>query len=53
MLDEPLTFPQISPQTVTDLETVLAAWQDATTRLEQTHVALREEVRLLTDELAR
>ena len=51
MLDEPLTFPQISPQTVTDLETVLAAWQDATTRLEQTHVALREEVRRLTDEL--
>jgi signal transduction histidine kinase len=51
MLDETLTFPQISPQTVTDLETVLAAWQDATARLEQTHVTLRDEVRRLTDEL--
>jgi signal transduction histidine kinase len=51
MLDETLTFPQISPQTVTDLETVLAAWQDATGRLEQTHVVLRDEVKRLTDEL--
>jgi len=33
------------------LETVLAAWHDATVRLEQTHGALREEVRRLTDEL--
>lgn len=34
-----------------DLETVLTAWQDATARLEQTHEALRGEVRRLTEEL--
>jgi signal transduction histidine kinase len=34
-----------------DLETVLAAWQAATGRLERTHHALRAEVRRLTDEL--
>ncbi len=34
-----------------DLETVLAAWQEATLRLEQTHEALRAEVRRLTEEL--
>lgn len=34
-----------------DLETVLAAWHDATLRLEQTHEALRGEVRRLTEEL--
>jgi signal transduction histidine kinase len=34
-----------------DLETVLAAWHSATLRLEQTHEALRGEVRRLTDEL--
>ena len=34
-----------------DLEAVLAAWQEATVRLEQTHEALRGEVRRLTDEL--
>jgi signal transduction histidine kinase len=34
-----------------DLETVLAAWHDATLRLEQTHEALRAEVCRLTDEL--
>jgi signal transduction histidine kinase len=33
------------------LEAVLAAWHTATLRLEQTHAALREEVRLLTHEL--
>jgi signal transduction histidine kinase len=33
------------------LATVLAAWNDATVRLEQTHEALREEVKRLTDEL--
>jgi signal transduction histidine kinase len=41
----------ISPETVADLEVVLAAWQEATSRLEQTHEALRAEVRRLTDEL--
>jgi signal transduction histidine kinase len=35
-----------------DLETVLAAWQAATVRLERTHEALRGEVQRLTDELA-
>ena len=35
----------------TELETVLAAWNTATLRLEQTHGVLREEVRRLTDEL--
>jgi signal transduction histidine kinase len=34
-----------------DLETILSAWHDATLRLEQTHEALRAEVRRLTDEL--
>jgi signal transduction histidine kinase len=34
-----------------DLATVLAAWNGATLRLEQTHEALRSEVRRLTDEL--
>jgi signal transduction histidine kinase len=35
----------------TSLETVLAAWHTATLRLEQTHQALRNEVRRLTEEL--
>jgi len=35
----------------TDLEQILSAWHDATLRLEQTHEALRGEVRRLTDEL--
>jgi len=34
-----------------DLATVLDAWQAATVRLEQTHEALRAEVKRLTDEL--
>ena len=34
-----------------DLQTVLAAWHNATLRLEQTHEALRQEVRELTGEL--
>src|SRR3972149_2663121 len=40
--------PPLSPA---DLETILAAWNEATLRLEQTHKALREEVKRLTDEL--
>ncbi len=39
----------LSPES--DLETVLTAWHGATLRLEQTHEALRCEVRRLTDEL--
>jgi signal transduction histidine kinase len=34
-----------------DLHSVLAAWHNATLRLEQTHETLRQEVRRLTDEL--
>ncbi|MGA2034396.1 MAG: ATP-binding protein [Thermoguttaceae bacterium] len=34
-----------------DLQTVLTAWHSATLRLEQTHEALRAEVRHLTEEL--
>lgn len=34
-----------------DLSTLLQAWQTATDRLQQTHQALREEVKRLTDEL--
>jgi signal transduction histidine kinase len=34
-----------------DLETVLAAWHEATVRLERTHKSLQAEVRRLTDEL--
>lgn len=47
-------FPRLDPMSLdarADLETVLEAWQDATSRLEQTHDALRSEVRRLTDEL--
>jgi signal transduction histidine kinase len=40
---------ELSPEA--DLEAVLAAWHGATLRLEQTHEALRDEVRRLTDEL--
>jgi signal transduction histidine kinase len=35
----------------TDLETILSAWHSATARLQQTHEALRSEVRRLSDEL--
>ena len=34
-----------------DLHAVLAAWHNATLRLEQTHETLRQEVHRLTDEL--
>jgi len=34
-----------------DLRAILSAWQEATTRLEQTHQILRAEVRRLTEEL--
>ncbi len=35
----------------TDLQTILAAWNDATVRLQQTHEVLQAEVKRLTDEL--
>lgn len=40
------------PRDLLKLEDVIAAWQGATQRLEQTHSALRSEVQRLTDELA-
>ncbi len=46
-----LPFVQPTPDSPTDLESVLAAWHTATLRLERTHEALRAEVRRLTDEL--
>jgi signal transduction histidine kinase len=50
-MDADCFLPRLAPQAAADLETVLAAWQSATLRLEQTHEALRGEVRRLTDEL--
>ena len=41
-------MPPLSPA---DLQTVLSAWEETTLRLQQTHNALREEVKRLTDEL--
>ncbi|MBN1853574.1 MAG: HAMP domain-containing histidine kinase [Pirellulales bacterium] len=41
------------PDRDADLETVLAAWNDATVRLQQTHETLRTEVAHLTCELER
>lgn len=41
------------PDRDADLETVLAAWHDATYRLQQTHELLRTEVARLTNELER
>lgn len=51
MSDDFVLPEMIMPANSTDLETVLAAWQAATVRLEQTHEALRAEVKRLTDEL--
>ncbi len=41
----------ITPDGAADLTTVLAAWNTATVRLQETHECLRSEVRRLTDEL--
>ena len=51
MSEEPSVADALSLDASADLETVLAAWHTATLRLEQTHAALRDEVRRLTDEL--
>jgi len=51
MTDLPDVPDAIVPNDNPDLQAVLAAWHTATLRLEQTHQALREEVRHLTDEL--
>jgi signal transduction histidine kinase len=42
---------RITPDRRADLEAVLAAWHDATSRLQETHESLQAEVRRLTDEL--
>lgn len=52
MRDEHATPDAGMPAPDADLQTVLAAWQAATVRLEKTHEVLRAEVQRLTDELA-
>ncbi len=52
MSDPQSSGPLVLPGPHADLETVLAAWHEATVRLEKTHEALREEVQRLTEELA-
>lgn len=51
MTDEIKLLTPPGPLSAPDLVAFLDAWRDATTRLEQTHEALRTEVRRLTDEL--
>lgn len=51
MSESPLLLEPLSLTCESDLETVLTAWHAATVRLQQTHEALRAEVRRLTDEL--
>ena len=51
-MNENEEFPvSVTPGGAADLTTVLAAWNTATLRLQETHEALRSEVRRLTDEL--
>ncbi len=52
MNEDPMLTAALKLTRQSDLETVLAAWQSATVRLERTHEALRGEVQRLTDELA-
>lgn len=40
-----------APLSSADLQTLLSAWETATSRLEQTHFVLQDEVRRLTEEL--
>jgi signal transduction histidine kinase len=53
MTEDPMLAEALKLDRSADLQTVLAAWQGATVRLERTHEALRAEVRRLTDELQR
>lgn len=48
---DPMVADALKLDASADLQTVLAAWHEATLRLERTHEALRAEVRRLTDEL--
>jgi signal transduction histidine kinase len=43
--------PEVHPTSHDDLQIILAAWQEATDRLQRTHEALQGEVRRLSDEL--
>jgi signal transduction histidine kinase len=52
MTDELSVTPPPGPHDLLNLEDVIAAWQGATQRLEQTHEALRAEVARLTNELS-
>lgn len=49
-MDDDMILPFTTPDPA-DLRAVLAAWNGATVRLEQTHAALRDEVRRLNQEL--
>jgi signal transduction histidine kinase len=51
MTSQPLEIDPMKLDRHSDLETVLTAWHTATLRLQETHEALRGEVRRLTDEL--
>jgi len=51
MSEKPLSAKTAEPNGRANLESVLAAWNTATLRLEQTHETLRKEVCRLTDEL--
>lgn len=51
MEDDTALAEALALTTSADLQTVLDAWQTATSRLERTHEALRAEVQRLTDEL--
>ncbi len=51
MLELATATPLDSPDEL-DLQTILAAWNSATERLQETHELLRGEVKRLTDELA-
>jgi signal transduction histidine kinase len=51
MNEQPMPIEPALPQGNPDLKAVLAAWHEATVRLQQTHEVLRQEVQRLTDEL--
>jgi len=51
LVGETQPIDRLTPDRRADLEAVLAAWHDATSRLQETHESLQAEVRRLTDEL--
>lgn len=50
-IEQELPAPAGSALSSADLQTLLSVWESATSRLEQTHLVLQEEVRRLTEEL--